>query len=196
MHQILLIRHGEAAKSSTDDDPGLTHLGRRQAEILADDLDRQFPGGSGVRLISSPKARAIQTATPLVQRWQCRLDESPKVIEIPSPAGVKLAERGGWIRTLLNSHWDSLTPLQTEWRMGITDYLLQLSSHGEKEEFHTTLIFCHFMVINSIVATIRNDLQVVQFHPDYTSQTRLFLEQGKLSLAELGQEKSIDNLIQ
>lgn len=196
MHQILLIRHGEAAKSSTDDDPGLTHLGKQQAEALADNLDRQFPGGDGVRLITSPKARAVQTAAPVAGRWKSELHKTPKVIEIPSPEGILLAERGGWIQKLLHSRWDSLTPVQAQWRAGITDCLLQLPGHPDTGGIHTTLVFCHFMVINSVVAAIRNDLQVTQFHPDYTSQTRLILEDGKLKLLELGQEKDIGNLIQ
>ncbi|HEY8568660.1 phosphoglycerate mutase family protein [Microbulbifer sp.] len=196
MHQILLIRHGEAAKSPTDADPGLTPLGQRQAETLADDLDRQFPGGEGVRLVSSPKTRARQTAIPVAGRWQARVDEQHNVIEIPSPEGMPLAERGQWIRTLLKSRWDTLSPAQGNWREDITDYLLQLASTRDEGRFHTTLVFCHFMVINSVVAAIRNDLQVVQFYPDYASQTHLAIDDGKLHLVQLGQETNIGSLIQ
>ncbi|WP_158681695.1 histidine phosphatase family protein [Microbulbifer pacificus] len=196
MHQILLIRHGEAAKSSTDADPGLTERGQQQAEALADRLVREFQDGVGVRLISSPKARAIQTAVPIATRWKTQIVEDPSVIEIPSPQGMPLKERSRWIRNLLNSQWDSLTPTQVQWRKGITDRLRQLYSSAEREPFHTTLVFCHFMVINSVVAAIRHDLQVAQFHPDYASQTRLALNEGKLIVKELGQEKSSDNLIQ
>ncbi|WOX05190.1 histidine phosphatase family protein [Microbulbifer pacificus] len=196
MHQILLIRHGEAAKSATDADPGLTLLGQRQAENLADDLDRQFPRGEGVRLVSSPKTRALQTAIPVAGRWQMQVDEEYNVIEIPSPLGMPLAERGQWIRGLLHSRWDTLTPEQGHWREGITDYLLRLTSTTDERRFHTTLVFCHFMVINSVVAAIRNDLQVAQFYPDYTSQTRLAIEGGKLHLVQLGRETNSGNLIQ
>ncbi|WP_160154041.1 histidine phosphatase family protein [Microbulbifer sp. ALW1] len=194
MHQIILIRHGEAAKSPNHADPGLTNLGQQQAKELAEHLQQQFPNGRGVRLISSPKSRALQTAMPVATRWNKEIEQEPRSIEIPSPEGLPLAARLDWIRALLNQQWDQLTNTQRLWRREMIDYLLQLEEPGS--EYHTTLIFCHFMVINSVVAHIRNDLNVVQFHPDYTSQTRLNLQQGKLTVEELGQQKAIDNLIQ
>ncbi|WP_158078562.1 histidine phosphatase family protein [Microbulbifer mangrovi] len=197
MHKIVLVRHGEAAKSATDADPGLTDLGQLQAQQLAADLDKHFPDGQGVRLVSSPKSRAIQTALPIAARWNMAIEEEPRVIEIPSPQGLPLAQRGHWIRTLLDDGWDSLTPAQDQWRNTVKDYLLGLGAQAENtSKAHTTLVFCHFMVINSVIADIRNDLRVAQFHPDYTSRTELSLIDGILEVVELGSDRDISNLIQ
>ncbi|WGL17607.1 histidine phosphatase family protein [Microbulbifer bruguierae] len=194
MHQILLIRHGEAAKSPINDDPGLTTTGRHQAEQLASALQQRFPAGKGVRLISSPKARARQTAVPVALKWQKVVAEEPKAIEIPSPEGLALADRGRWIRSLLQRQWSDLEPAQVRWREIFIDFLQELEQSAG--EHHTSLVFCHFMVINSVVAAIRGNDQVTQFRPDYTSQTRITLKDGQLELTELGRDLGIGNLIQ
>lgn len=194
MHQIILIRHGEAAKSATDADPGLTPLGQQQAEALIASLDASFPAGEGVQLISSPKSRALQTALPLATHWSKDIREVEDVIEIPSPQGMPLARRGSWIRQLLHGSWESLDSAQQQWRQGLIRYLLSLgtppdNTDADQRQAHTSLVFCHFMVINSVIAALRNDLKVAQFYPDYTSQTRLGLEHDSLNIIELGKER-------
>lgn len=195
MHQIILIRHGEAAKSAADADPGLTPLGQQQAEALIASLDTRFPGGEGVQIISSPKSRALQTAMPVATHWNKEIHQAEDMIEIPSPLGMSLAERGTWIRQLLHSSWESLDAAQERWREGVMRYLLSLDKQlrhpesGQQMRLHTTLIFCHFMVINSVVAALRNNSKVAQFFPDYTSQTRFGLERDTLKIIELGKER-------
>ena len=195
MHQVILIRHGEAAKTSADADPGLTPLGQQQAEALIESLDDRFPGGEGVQLISSPKSRALQTAMPVATHWNKDVRATDDVIEIPSPQGMSLAKRGAWIRQLLHSSWDSLDAAQEQWRKGVMRFLTSLSAQGDnpgeltEKQTHTTLVFCHFMVINSVIAALRNDSKVAQFYPDYTSQTRLGLHGDSLTLIELGKER-------
>ncbi|MBB5210810.1 histidine phosphatase family protein [Microbulbifer hydrolyticus] len=190
MHQIILVRHGEAAKSGADADPGLTEQGQQEAEALIPELDKRFPGGTGVRLVSSPKSRAMQTAIPIATHWGKEIHETADVIEIPSPQGMPLEERGAWIRQLLHNSWDSLSPAQDQWRDRLMRYLLTLDSGAAAASTHTTLIFCHFMVINSVVATLRNDAKVAQFFPDYTSLTHLNLHAKTLTLVELGRERN------
>lgn len=193
-HRIILIRHGEAAKSPENEDPGLTTLGHQQAHVLADTLSRQFIQPGTVSLVSSPKSRALQTAIPTASAWQKKVTEDPAVIEIPSPQGLPLKERGQWIQTLLHAHWSDITPAQKVWRERTIAFLRQLGETPDSAE--TTLVFCHFMVINSVIADIRNDLKVAQFHPDYTSRTELSLADGTLKVIELGDERDIDNLVQ
>ena len=174
MTKILLIRHGEAAKSPKDPDPGLTELGNLQARKLAD----HFADRPRLELVSSPKARTRQTAQPLADLWQCPVIIEDAVIELPSPAGVNLSERGDWLRDFLDSEWDSANRAQSDWRRNILDYLKGLNQD--------TAVFCHFMVINSVVAHIRGDTSVQQFRPDYTSVTELCLEGDALELVTLG----------
>lgn len=178
MTRILLVRHGEAAKGPSISDPELTELGRQQAEEFAQALASVPP----VTLTSSPKTRARQTAQPLADIWQCPVNIERAVTELPSPEGVPLSERGQWIRALLNSDWDTQDERQLRWRKGILNYLL-----GLEED---TAIFCHFMVINSVISHIRNDRRVQQFRPDYTSVTELQLIGGGLRLIRLGDERS------
>jgi len=177
MTKILLVRHGEAAKGPTIPDPGLTELGREQAEKLA----RKLAATKPFTLVSSPKIRAQQTAQPLAERWQRSVLLEPAVTEIPSPEGMPLGERGQWIRALLISDWDESDTRQRDWRRGIVEYLLGLETD--------TAVFCHFMVINSVVAHIRDDRRIQQFRPDYASVTELRLADRKLELVRLGKEK-------
>ena len=177
MTRILLVRHGEAAKAPGVADPGLTDLGHQQAQELAEQLAESAP----LALVSSPKLRAQQTARPIAERWQQSLAIEEAVIEIPSPEGVQLSERIDWLRTLLDSEWDSSGPQIAEWRERTMQYLLQLEQD--------TAIFCHYIVINSVVAQIRGDRRVQQFRPDYTSVTELLLIDGKLSIRQLGRER-------
>ncbi|WP_460803213.1 histidine phosphatase family protein [Microbulbifer agarilyticus] len=186
-----MIRHGEAAKSPTDDDPGLTALGHQQAERLADQLNVRYPAGRGVRLMSSPKSRARETAEPIASLWQKPLEQLNDVIEIPSPEGISLAQRGDWIQAFLKSSWSDLTITQDTWRSGIISALKSIETRptNNSDRADTTLVFCHFMVINAVIAEIRQDTRIAQFRPDYTSQTRLSLDDDVLTIVELGQER-------
>lgn len=175
--KILLVRHGEAAKSPRDADPDLTELGHRQARVLAE----RYARANRFSLVSSPKARAQQTARPLAELWQAPVAIEDAVIEIPSPENVPLHRRGDWLRGLLESEWDERDLLQSGWRRNTIDYLTRLE--------RDTAIFCHFMVINSVVAHIRGDRKVRQFNPDYTSVTELQLDDGELGILRLGAER-------
>lgn len=181
MARIFLIRHGEAAKGEHIPDPILTDEGYKQAEELALKLSTL----EKVQLISSPKLRAQQTAKPLAEVWDIEVVIENAVTEIPTPEEIPKAQRLTWLRTLLTGEWDSCDREQKDWRDGIIRYLESLSED--------TFIFCHFMVINSVVAHIRNHQKVQQFRPDYTSITELKNDGNKLHLVQLGEEK--DNKI-
>ncbi|KUJ81653.1 histidine phosphatase family protein [Microbulbifer flavimaris] len=174
MPRILLIRHGEALKKPSISDPALTPLGEEQSRQLAKNLSSEPP----VSLISSPMQRARQTAEPLAEAWQQPVAIEPLVTEIPSPLDLPASQRGPWIRGLLDKEWHQLEPHQQEWRAEIIAYLQGLQSD--------TAIFCHFMVINSVVAKIREDSRIRQFRPDYTSITELSLDEHGLRLVRLG----------
>lgn len=177
MTKLLLVRHGEAAKTPGNADPRLTDLGQRQALELAQRLASTEP----ISLVSSPKARARQTAQPLARLWRRPVTIERAVTEIPSPEGLPLRDRGEWIRSLLDSDWDEGNREQVDWRRGIVRYLRQLE--------RDTVIFCHFMVINSVVAHIRGDRRIQQFRPDYASVTELCLQGEKLEVCRLGAER-------
>jgi len=178
MTKILLARHGEAAKGEHISDPPLTKLGRKQAQDLAYTLSQK----EKLKIISSPKLRAKQTAEPLALNWNSHIEIINYVTEIPTPEGILPNQRLSWIRSLLGQDWSLSDSSQIEWRNGIFEYLLSINED--------TIIYCHFMVINSIVAQLREDNRVQQFRPDYASITELRHDGAKLHLMHLGSEKS------
>ena len=51
-----------------------------------------------------------------------------------------------------------------------------------------TIIFSHFMVINIVVSTLKNDPRVVSFYPDNCSITEIENNEGTLNLISTGNE--------
>lgn len=75
---LILLRHGQTAVNAEGRllgraDPPLTDLGRRQAQALADAVGRD--GRAPVRLVSSPLARARETAAALGLGLAVEVDE-------------------------------------------------------------------------------------------------------------------------
>ena len=96
---VQLVRHGKAAAGfGAHPDPGLDDLGRRQAAAVATMLDTQH--SERPELLSSPMARAFETAQALADVWQVPIDLEPRVAEIPSPT----EESGGKSHVAQPSH--------------------------------------------------------------------------------------------
>ena len=112
MTRILMVRHGRAAASFTDDlDPGLDELGQAQATAVAEALRQHLP----LRLIASPLKRAYETALPLQVYQGGEIEIEPKVSEIPSP-GLSLQERGPWLRGVMTGYWSEQADALKSWR--------------------------------------------------------------------------------
>jgi len=95
MNSVWLVRHGEAAASWGEHaDPGLSDSGHQQAEAAAEALVARLPGG--VELVSSPKARALETAAPLASRLERGVQVVDAFREIDAP--VPLEDRQAWLR--------------------------------------------------------------------------------------------------
>ena len=177
MIPIWLVRHGEAAaKCAEHPDPGLSALGRQQAAEAADELEAVIP--SNVQLLSSPKARAIETAEPLRQRLELPVGIDPAFIEIQAP--VPLDQRQDWLRAFMNPRWIEQSEPIWCWRNGLIEQLSRLDQ--------PTVIFTHFLVINTVLAHIRGDERTVQLWPDNGSVHHLALEAGEIKALELGRE--------
>ena len=96
--RLLLIRHGCSLHTERDliaieTCPGLAYDGRMQAGALAARLARSFEA-EGARLLSSPVARARQTAEPLRAALRVEIEDDPDLRElIPGEAdGMTKAE--------------------------------------------------------------------------------------------------------
>jgi broad specificity phosphatase PhoE len=175
MVDIYLVRHGEAAaKWGEDPDPGLSPLGRQQAQAVRDQLEV----GASLKLISSPLLRAQETALPLANV----LRESVTIVdtyrEIPSPVGID--DRQAWLKGFMKQNWEEQGPDILQWRDNIWSSLFEIDGD--------CVIFTHFMVINAVVSRLTTAEPTVCCVPANGSVTRLRLEGHALKLVELGHQ--------
>ena len=181
MTKIILVRHGEASASwEESSDPGLSNLGINQAEecssilLKLDDIDN-------FDLKSSPLKRAIETAEKLKIKLNKNLLIDPAFAEIPSP-GVSLQNRQQWLKEIFNQKVDELEKPQKNWHKKIISEIKKIEK--------PTIIFSHFMVINTIVAHIEKNPSMVCFYPDNCSITELNKKENEIELLSLGNQLS------
>ena len=130
-------------------------------------------------IYSSPLARARETAIPLSQRWGVDPVIEHRVAEIPSPT-VDLAQRGEWLRGVMQGRWRTLPGDLQHWRRALIDRLLDINEDS--------VVFCHYVAINVAVGAATADDRLVCFRPDNGSITRIAISDGRLRLIELGRE--------
>jgi probable phosphoglycerate mutase len=174
---IFLVRHGEAAASwGQSSDPGLSELGAQQAERSAEILIGQLCADT--LLLSSPLARARETAAPLAQGLDRPVQIDSVFCEIPAP--VPLAQRQAWLRQFMQQHWQQQPAGLLEWRAAALQRLLGLRQ--------SAVVFTHFLVINAIVGQVLGRSETLCFRPDNGSITRLRHTGTSLELLALGEE--------
>ena len=177
MTQIWIVRHGEAAASwEKDPDPGLSGLGQSQAEETANAMLDIVP--MGAQLISSPLRRAQETAAAFANKRGDSVQIDPRFSEVRSP--VPLSGRKAWFQGFMCQYWSEQSDDLREWRRDILS--------GLREATGPTVVFCHFLVINAVIAEIENKPEVLQVYPANASFHELKLEGGELSLVQLGQQ--------
>lgn len=174
---IFLVRHGEAAASwGQHSDPGLSELGQQQAEVVASVLDGRL--ADSVQLVSSPLARAQETAAPLARTLGLTPEINDVFREIPSP--VPLAERQGWLRGFMGQQWHEQPDELHTWRRNMLDAVQQFPQ--------PVVVFTHFLVINTIVGEVQGKPETLVFYPDNGSVTHLRREGDALQLVALGEQ--------
>jgi broad specificity phosphatase PhoE len=177
MPRLYLIRHGEPSGTwgQADPDPGLTDLGRKQAEGAADILRKTPPK----LIVSSPLKRARETAIPLARAMGLEAKIADAVAEIPTPASVPFEKRADWLRALMTGEWGATEPALQAWRTGVVSYLTGLDQD--------TAVFSHFVAINVALGAAIGDDRVVCFKPAHASITVLETKGRAISLVELGE---------
>ncbi|MVF12901.1 histidine phosphatase family protein [Ketobacter sp. MCCC 1A13808] len=177
MIEILCIRHGQAAASWQENpDPGLSEEGTRQALGLVPVL-RQEKIRS---IISSPMQRTRQTASPLCKALHLPVTIDNNFCEIPTPALVPLEKRLDWLRASSHLKWPQLEEGLHRWRDNILNSIRAIQT--------PTIIVTHFMVLNVVVGSIRGDVKLVNYRPDYCSVLRLGLTEQQIVLLDLGSQ--------
>ena len=175
--ELFLVRHGEAASSWGESaDPGLSELGRQEAEAAAGQLMRYVD--PDVLLISSPLQRALETAQPLAKLLDQPVCEEDVFREIPSP--VPLAQRQGWLRQFMQQDWHEQSKELMAWRTATLSRLLELRQPA--------VVFTHFLVINAVVGQVLERSETLHCWPANGSITRLRLRGDHLELITLGEQ--------
>ncbi len=174
MTRVLLVRHARPAGAfDAELDPGLDDTGRRQAEALADEMGTRSP----LAVITSPLRRARETAAPLADRWAAVPSVVPAFGEIPTPTKDPSA-RGAWIRTVLGARWSELEPDVVRWRAELLETLRDVSAD--------TVVFTHFVAINTVVGAAAGTDRVISFSPAHTSVTEVEVAPDALTVVWLG----------
>lgn len=178
MARLHLVRHGEAASGwDGDPDPGLSELGRSQAEAVADVLGPLGP----LPIVVSPLRRTRETAAPLEARWGATAVVDPAVGEIVAPAAhAGLEARGAWLREAMAGTWAGLGEEHHAWRRLVVERLMLLDVD--------TVVVTHFIAINVAVGAATGDDRVVSFVPGNCSVTTLRNDGGVLVVESTGDE--------
>lgn len=177
MPRLYLVRHGEAAATwDNATDPGLSTLGLEQARAAATALAAK---SAPLELVTSPLARARETAAPLEDLWRRKARIEHGVAEVPAQ-GIAFAARRQWLSKLMGAGWSQVEPELRRWRQGVIDAILALPTD--------TVVFSHFIAINVAAGAALDEDAVVCFNPANASITALEAQAGRLRLIELGEE--------
>jgi broad specificity phosphatase PhoE len=182
MPRITMVRHGQAAAGFSDDlDPGLSELGRAQADAAAEALASIGPQP----IIASPLRRCRETALALAARWGVEPSIDAAVGEIVSPADQSgLEARGAWLRRAMQGPWSALGPEHHAWRQAIVDRILAIDTD--------TVVHSHFIAINVVVGAATGDDRLVCFAPDNCSWTVVDVGSGRIEVVELGRQATTE----
>lgn len=174
MTRLLLVRHARPTENwDAAPDAGLGALGREQAASLVDTLGSPPP----LPILSSPLRRARETAAPLAAHWGTEPSVVPAVGEIAAPH-VEPEARVGWLRGVLAGTWADVDDRLTAWRATLLEAL------GAIER--DSVIFSHFVAINTAVGAATGDDRVMCCAPAHASVTEIVVDGGTLGLGSLG----------
>ena len=183
--EIIVERHCEDESSfGTHPDPALSKNGVEQSLKLIH--HGQLQSLEDFIFISSPKLRAIETAKPIANKFNKEIKIDKTFIEIPSE-NIETDQKQNWLKQLVQKEKKQLPSNIKLWEKNIYEKI---------KSFHqNTIIFSHFMVINSILSTLSNKNNLLYFYPGYCSITKIININGKLNhfLCE-GSKKTIINL--
>lgn len=173
-----MVRHGQAAAGWGDDlDPGLSALGREQAEAAAAALAPNGPQP----IVCSPLRRCRETAEALARRWGVEPVVDPAVGEIASPADAAgLDGRSAWLRHAMQGTWSDLGAEHHAWRRSVIDAVQALEVD--------TVVHSHFVAINVVVGAATGDDRMVCFAPDNCSWSVFDVDGDNISVVELGRQ--------
>ena len=182
---LLFVRHGEAAESwGNHPDPGLSKLGIKQSASLINNT--MLKSLDSYNFVSSPKSRAKMTAEPLIKKFNKELIINNAFSEIPSD-DINNSQKRAWLTEVMNIEIRDLPDSVLNWRDSIIENSLNVS--------YNTIVFTHFMVINTLIGSLLKKNALMYFYPNYVSVTKITIENKEVKSISLGDvKKTIINL--
>ena len=178
--ELLLIRHGRPLRAHGGDgpaDPGLSPLGTRQSEALADWLASERLAA----IYASPLRRARETAAPLADRLglDVTLDDSIREYDADAVEYIPMEE----LKASGDPRWNEVPQALPEFRERVIDGIERLVAAHPSERI---AVVCHGGVVNVYVAWVVKTRTELFFLPHYTSISRV--------LAAGGGQRSVDTI--
>ena len=168
--EIIFVRHGEAESSfGTHPDPGLSKNGLAQSLKLIGHHDLQSL--EEFIFISSPKLRAIETAKPIANKFNKTIKIDKTFIEIPTEK-IQFSQKQEWLNQIVKKEKTQLPKDIKLWEKNIFSKLQEIKK--------STIIFTHFMVINSVLSELAKSKRIIYFYPGYTSLTKITKVDGEI----------------
>lgn len=175
--EFILIRHALPERIENTfgpADPALTEIGREQANRLANWLAAE----PIQHILSSPKARARQTAEPLAQKLQLGIEIIPEFSEIDRsssqyiPVEELRRENHEIYQKIKNRQWADLGYLDPDaFRSEVVAAFETIV--GRYNEGDCVAIVAHGGTLNAIASHVIGLESMFFAHPEYTSISRL-----------------------
>jgi probable phosphoglycerate mutase len=171
--ELLLIRHARPTRHDGSDgsdgsggpaDPGLSPVGRRQAEALADWLATEPIDA----IYSSPMCRARETAAPLAERLGLKVTPEADIAEYDAGAAsyIPIEE----LKAAGDPRWMELPDDVPAFQARVVEAVERLvADHASGK----VALVCHGGVINVYLSWVLKTRQELFFLPHYTSVSRV-----------------------
>ena len=137
--------------------------------------------------------RCKETASLALEKKYLEIAINDNFRELPSPT-VDLKKRVNWLRRILPLTWSELLKDKEtkdsgvnfiQWKKNIMNNIYSINKN--------TIIFTHFVVINSIIGEILKSDKIVNFQPSNCSITEIRKINDRLKLVKLG--KSLESTV-
>ena len=180
MPKLYLVRHGEPISQWDEHpDPELSPLGQRQAREVAEKLISY----EATDCVSSPMARALQTAQPYGQIAQQQVTVSHAIRELPS-YWIPRSQRRKWLEQILAANWDDAEPEIDVWRQSLISWATELKND--------TVAFAHFVVINALIAAATGSSRVLNALPDHCAIATFSIDDNGIQFLGIDRELKTD----
>lgn len=195
--QLLLVRHALPLRSDHGEgsDPELSETGFQQVARLPEALAR-FPIA---RVVSSPQRRAIQTADPVAQARELKVDIDDRLAEYDRDLQSYIPVEQ--IRTEFPDEWARMSrghlPSGVDedaFRARVRSAIDDLVATADPEE--TVAAFSHGGVINVVLHEVLGTARLLSFPIDYASVSRLlFSRTGQATVAAVNGTEHVWDLL-